>query len=266
MTSISSRRSAAACALALLGLTLAHGQEHGGIGTQATPGAAPEPPSLDELVVTANRIGSDPLATPATVATSTREDLERDLTRTVPEALKSIPGVAVQKTANGQGSPIIRGFTGYRTLAMIDGIRYNHSAYRDGPNEYFALIDPQALDRLELVQGPGSVLYGSDAVGGALNLFTRSAAFMAEAEGESFHHGGLFGRWHSSEQSWQARADYDFGTGQKWGLHLGGTWKDFGDVIAAEVGEQGFTGYTQRSYDARLDARLDNHWTLTLAH
>lgn len=225
-----------------------------------------EIPVLDEVVVTGSRSETPAFETPAAVEQFSRERLDHRLVRTVPEALKSVAGVAVQKTSNGQGSPIIRGFTGYRTLAMIDGIRYNHSAYRDGPNEYFSLIDAQALDRLELVQGPGSVLYGSDAVGGALNLFTRSADYMGETEGQFFQHGSLFGRWHSSEQSWMSRADYDFGVGQKWGLHLGGTWKDFGDVIAAELGEQPFTGYTQRSYDARFDARLDDNWSLTLAH
>lgn len=220
----------------------------------------------DEVVVTATRTGTDPFLAPAFVEVNTQADIEENLIRTVPEALKRMPGVAVQKTANGQGSPIVRGFTGYRTLALVDGIRYNHSAYRDGPNEYFSLIDPQALERLELVQGPGSVLYGSDAVGGALNLFTRGSDFAAQPEGKVFSHGSTFGRWHSSEQSWLGRADYNLGVGGEWGLHLGGTWKDFGDVIAAELGEQLFTGYTQRSYDAKFDARLDDHWTLTLAH
>ena len=225
-----------------------------------------ELPVLDEIFVTASRIETSALDTPAALDQLSREDLERRLVRTVPEALKSVAGVAVQKTANGQGSPIIRGFTGYRTLAMIDGIRYNHSAYRDGPNEYFSLIDPQALERLELVQGPGSVLYGSDAVGGTLNLFTRGADYLDAPAGQSFRQGSVFGRWHSSEQSWLSRADYDFGVGQSWGLHLGGTWKDFGDVIAAGIGEEPFTGYGQRSYDARFDARIDDRWSLTLAH
>ena len=221
---------------------------------------------MHEMVVTATRTESETFASPAKVEVRTRQDMEENLTRTVPEALKDMPGVTVQKTANGQGSPIIRGFTGYRTLAMIDGIRYNHSAYRDGPNEYFALIDPQALDHLELVQGPGSVLYGSDAVGGALNLFTRGSTFMNQTEGQFFHHGGLFSRWHSSEQSWLGRAEYDFGQGNEWGLHIGGTWKDFGNVHAAGFGEQPYTGFTQGSYDMRFDARLDDHWSLTLAH
>jgi len=225
-----------------------------------------EIPVLDEVIVTASRTLKPAFETPAAVEQFSRDRLEQRLVRTVPEALKSVAGVAVQKTSNGQGSPIIRGFTGYRTLALIDGIRYNHSAYRDGPNEYFSLIDPQALDSLELVQGPASVLYGSDAVGGALNLFTRSADYEGLQEGQFFQSGGLFSRWHSSEQSLQGRVDYDLGVGQEWGLHIGGTWKDFGDVIAAELGEQPYTGYEQRSYDVRLDVRLDDLWTLTLAH
>ena len=222
--------------------------------------------ALPEVVVTATRSAADPLHTPALVSLRTQLELEQRLARSVPDALWLTPGVAVQKTASGQGSPIIRGFTGYRTLALVDGIRYNHSAYRDGPNEYFSLLDVQSLDRMELVHGPASVLYGSDAVGGALALFTRGSGFAEKEPGAWFQNGSLFTRLHSSEQSWQTRGDYHIGEGGAWGLHLGGTWKDFGKVRAADLGELPFTGFTQRSYDARFDARLAENWTLTLAH
>ena len=87
----------------------------------------------------------------------------------VPEALSETPGVLVQQTAHGQGSPYLRGFTGFRTVALVDGIRLNNSTFRDGPNQYWSTIDALAITRLEVVKGPASVMYGSDAVGGTVN-------------------------------------------------------------------------------------------------
>ena len=89
--------------------------------------------------------------------------------RTTPDALAGLPSVMVQKTSYGQGSPYLRGFTGFRTLMLVDGIRLNNSVFRDGPNQYWNTVDPWAVDRYEVVMGPASVLYGSDAVGGAVN-------------------------------------------------------------------------------------------------
>ena len=92
--------------------------------------------------------------------------------RTLPEALGEVPGVLVQKTSNGQGSPFIRGFTGFRNVLLIDGIRLNNSVFRDGPNQYWNTVDTFAASRIEVLKGPASVLYGSDAIGGAVNVLS----------------------------------------------------------------------------------------------
>ena len=94
------------------------------------------------------------------------------MVRTAPEALRGLPGVLIQKTAPGQSSPFIRGWTAYHNLMLIDGIRVNHAAMRAGPNQYWSTVDPYTMGRLELVRGPHSVLFGSDAVGGTVNVIT----------------------------------------------------------------------------------------------
>jgi len=71
-----------------------------------------------------------------------RELIENRQVRTLAEALRELPGVMVQKTGHGQGSPYIRGFTGLRTLFLIDGIRLNNSTFREGPNQYWNTVDP----------------------------------------------------------------------------------------------------------------------------
>ncbi|MBL9116641.1 MAG: TonB-dependent receptor [Verrucomicrobiaceae bacterium] len=221
---------------------------------------------LSEVVVTATRSELDPYLAPHVVETLEANDIIERQARSVPEALRQMSGISVQKTSNGQGSPYIRGFTGFRTLALIDGVRFNNSIFRDGPNEYWNTIDALSMSGFELVQGQGSVLYGSDAIGGTLNLLTKRAAYESETAGEFFIHGNTFHRYSTAEQSYIGRVETQMGVGGEWGLHLGASLKSFGDVIGAEVGTQEKTGYDEWSYDARLDMRLSPNWELTAAH
>jgi len=220
---------------------------------------------LPELVITATRSGLDPQKAPSQVRVLDQEQLQERQVRTLPEALREIPGVNVQKTSNGQGSPFIRGFTGFRNLALIDGIRFNNSIFREGPNQYWNTIDSLAIDHIELVPGQGSVLYGSDAIGGTLNLFTKGSGFQAEQPG-FFFHGLSSWRGSTAEESNVLRQEVRFGEGGRWGLHLGASLKSFGDVHAAGIGDQPSTGYDEWAYDARLDVALSDQWTLTAVH
>ncbi|WP_345738973.1 TonB-dependent receptor [Prosthecobacter algae] len=221
--------------------------------------------TLPEVVVTATRTEQAAIAAPAQVRQLSSEQLQERQVRSLPEALEELPGVMVQKTANAQGSPYIRGFTGFRNLALIDGIRFNNSTFRDGPNQYWNTIDSYAIDRIELVPGQGSVLYGSDAIGGTLNLFTKGADFRNEQAGYFFH--GLTAyRGSTAEESNVGRQEFQFGEGGRWGLHLGASLKSFGDVHAAGIGDQPETDYDEWAYDMRLDVALDANWTLTAVH
>ena len=126
---------------------------------------------LETLVVTPTRREQAMLDVPYSVDFVSKERLEQ--ARSLPQALRDVPGVMVQETGPAQGSPYIRGFTGFRTLTLIDGIRLNNSVFRDGPNQYAGTIDPFSLSGIEVVKGPSSVLYGSDAIGGTVNALTK---------------------------------------------------------------------------------------------
>lgn len=236
------------------------------LGVVACSQAAEILPTLEPLVVSAARFEQAAAETPFSVAIATARDLEEKSVRSLPEALAELPGVMIQKTANGQGSPYLRGFTGYRTLALVDGVRYNNSVYRDGPNEYFSLIDFHTLERIELLGGPASVQYGSDAIGGTLNLLTRSADFMSEKAGDFYQHGSQSYRYSSAENSHITRTTAEIGSGGAWGLLLGITNEYFGDIEAAQLGTQRNTGYDQHGIDARYDWEISNQWHLTLNH
>ena len=143
---------------------------------------------LDPLVITATRSENTQFL-PYSVANITEDTMRDQARRTLPEALQYTPGVLVQKTTHGHGSPFIRGFTGRQNLLLVDGVRLNNSTWRSGPIQYWNTVDSYSLDRIELVKSQGSVLYGSDAIGGTLNAFTKSSNFMEQTEGAFFNHG-----------------------------------------------------------------------------
>ncbi|MHC4944268.1 MAG: TonB-dependent receptor plug domain-containing protein [Planctomycetota bacterium] len=222
------------------------------------------PHQLEDIVVTATRTENDPFEVPAYINTVDEKDIkERLLSRTVPEALKETAGVMVQKTSHGQGSTYIRGLTGFRTLFLIDGIRLNNSVFRDGPNQYWTTVDPLSLDRLEIVKGPSSVLYGSDAVAGTVNAITRSRKEF----GEGFlWDRSLYYRYSSAEDAHVGRAEISGSFDQDLGFLLGGSLKDYGDVRGGhKFGLQRKTGYDEVNGDFKLEYFPDVDSKLVLA-
>ena len=115
----------------------------------------------DPLIVTADGFEQQAFDTPYVVDVIGQDEIRDYGIRSVPEALRYTPGVLVQRTGHGQGSPYIRGFTGYRNVFLIDGVRLNNSIFRSGPNQYWNTIDPFSIERLEVIKGPSSGVYGS---------------------------------------------------------------------------------------------------------
>lgn len=205
---------------------------------------------LETRVITATRDDRSIFRSPYSVD-RVGQRLKERLYRTVPEALRDVPGTSIQKTGHGQGSPYIRGFTGYQTLMLIDGVRLNNSVFRSGPNQYWATIDPYSIDRLEILKGPGSVQYGTDAVGGVVQAFTRSPGLNREDREIG---GRIFARGASAERSLIGRSEFDVTVEKnRFGILGGVTGKNFGDLEGGHhVGKQENTGYTE--YDADLKA------------
>src|SRR5688572_758189 len=132
-------------------------------------------PYVSQIVVTPARGATEDTARVAQVATVVdRSGLETRPYTIVTQALKEEAGVLAQQTTASQGSPILRGFTGQRNLYLIDGVRYNTAAWRDGPSQYLAWLPAGDIERIELVRGPASTQYGSDAMGGAVGVFAPS--------------------------------------------------------------------------------------------
>ena len=236
------------------------------VSGQSDQGGGQEPKKAQRVLVTASGFREEELRSPYTFQTLDQNDLLETGSRTLPEALRYTPGVMIQKTAHGHGSPFIRGFTGRRNLIMIDGIRLNNSTFRSGPVQYWNTIDSLSIDRLEVIKSQGSVLYGSDAVGGTVNVFTKSSDFRGFGDGELIDSGSLLYRLDSNSLSQTGRLDVSTGQGGVFGLHVGMTYRDFGDIRDSAVGRMPKTGYEEFDYDVRLDVALSNSAQLTVAH
>ncbi len=218
---------------------------------------------MPPTVVTATREVWEAARLPSATVRLSEDDLLEGQPRTLPDALAQTPGVLGQRTGPGQGSPYVRGFTGYRTLAMIDGVRLNNSVFRDGPNQYWGTIDTFGLHGVELMRGQGSVLYGSDAIGGTLNALTRRPVYP---ESGTQTGGRLASRVSSAERSVALRGEVSHAEAGSHGILAGVTWRDFGDLRSAGLGRQPRTGYGEYGGDVKLEWMPSEDALVTFLH
>lgn len=147
-------------------------------------------PGHDQVSVLATRgMVDDPKSSTQVVSVRNRSDFAGRPLPTVGAALQNVPGVLVQTTTYGHVSPALRGLTGYQTLILFDGVRFNNAIFRSGPNQYMAFIDPGQASSIEAVLGPASASYGSDALGGVVSVISPEARYRGE--GERRVHGSL---------------------------------------------------------------------------
>lgn len=225
----------------------------------AKPSAAIE----DEVVVTAERSSSLMSKTVRSVSIVSGQDIYQRLSRTVPEALRYEQGILIQRTGPGGGAPFIRGMAGNQILYMIDGIRLNNSTYRSGPNQYLNTIDPFFIDRIEVVRGPGSVLYGSDALGGAINVITFRRKDFSKSAGFD---GRLMGRASSADLEQTGHLDFNVNGGSIFGLAVSGNLRKFGNITpGSNLPIQTLTDYEEQNFAGNFDFHFGSHVTVELA-
>ncbi len=142
----------------------------------------PSPLPVQALTVTVTRGALSPLRSPLAASAVGREALDRDHGISLAKTLERLPGVRDLSTGREIGKPVIRGLSGSRVLVLSDGMRLEDYAWsdEDGPS-----VDAAMADRVEVVRGPATVLYGADAVGGVVNVIPRPIPFAADG-GSSF--------------------------------------------------------------------------------
>jgi len=135
--------------------------------------------AIEEIQVTATRrpVTADKLSAALTLIPASKAAAGPLVT----DLLVAEPGVFRQQTTPGQGAAIVRGLKGSEVLHLVDGMRLNNAIFRNAPTQYLALVSPGSVERIELLRGSPTSLYGSDAVGGVVNVITRRPQFDEEA-------------------------------------------------------------------------------------
>ncbi len=239
-----------------------------GLGVTGTTAEAQQPAAfemrLEDLlnvrVVAAASREQRPFDSPRSVSVVTSEDLRRRNYRSTPEALQEVAGVMVQQTNDGGGSPILRGLIGNQVLLLIDGVRLNNAIYRLGPNQYLNTIDINSIERIEVIRGPGSVLFGSDALGGIINIVTKSRVI-----GDSRPAGvEVSTRLSTADQGVLGRMAFDAGT-RRMSVVGGVSLASLGRIrTGGQGGLQPFTGYDQWAADVKFVVAPGAGQTLTV--
>jgi hemoglobin/transferrin/lactoferrin receptor protein len=217
---------------------------------------------LKEVMVTATRNSQSSLLSPYSVSKLSLQGIDQFQSRTTPEALIGNAGVFVQKTNHGGGSPFVRSLTGNQNLLMIDGIRLNNATYRYGPNQYFNTIDLFSVGSIEVARGTGSVQYGSDAMGGVIQVFTKDPGFSKKSSWS----GNIIGRILGNDAEYSGRAELAY-SNAKTAFQIGYTERKFGDLPGGDTaGIQQPSGYKENALDAKFKWQLNSQWLLTAAY
>jgi hemoglobin/transferrin/lactoferrin receptor protein len=214
---------------------------------------------LNEVVVAANR-SAEPLSrVPQPIRVFTRNELRFLNQPTMAEVLQQSGQVLVQKSQLGGGSPILRGFEANKVLIVVDGVRMNNAIFRGGHLQNILTIDNAVVERMEVALGPGSVVYGSDALGGVIYVQTLSPKLSAS--GASTINANGFVRYSSAMNEKTAHADWNVGF-RKWALTTSVTASDFGDLRQgkqrnADMGQLGLRPF-YAGYENKTDVQLPN--------
>lgn len=198
--------------------------------------------TLDEIVLSVSKFGQKKRDIPQQIATVTSADVVFRNPQTAADLLEGSGQVYVQKSQLGGGSPLIRGFSTNRLLITVDGVRFNTAIFRGGNVQNVISIDPFSIERTEVILGPGSVVYGSDAVGGVMNFYTQKPKFSFE-EGLAVS-GNALGRYSTASNEKTGHFDLNIGT-KKWAFLTSASYSDFDDL---KMGSNGPDDYLRNEY------------------
>jgi hemoglobin/transferrin/lactoferrin receptor protein len=179
-------------------------------------------------------------------------------TPTTAELLMNTGNILVQKSQLGGGSPVMRGFEANKVLILIDGVRFNNAIFRGGHLQNVLRIDENVLDRIEVVYGPGSSIYGSDALGGVINFFTKNP--MLSTNAKPLFKAGAYGRYSYAYNEKTGHIDLNLGF-KKIGILGSFTFSDFGDLRQGKYGNPFIRDIWDRQY---YQANINNRDTMLL--
>ena len=198
--------------------------------------------SLDEIIISATRFEQDAGELPNRIISIPAEKIRFDNPQTTADVLANSNEVFVQKSQLGGGSPMIRGFSANEILIVVDGVRMNNAIFRSGNLQNVIAIDPNALSQSEVIFGPGTVIYGSDALGGVMSFMTLDPRLSTDRKFTSSVN--LMARYSSANTERTGHIDIAL-AGKKWASVTSFTSGWFDDL---RMGSKGPDEYLRKHY------------------
>ncbi|WP_054852502.1 TonB-dependent receptor domain-containing protein [Olleya sp. ITB9] len=197
---------------------------------------------LDEIVISASNFGQRKKDIPKTIKTVTAKNISFNNPQTSADLLEATGQVYMQKSQLGGGSPMIRGFSTNRLLITVDGVRMNNAIFRGGNLQNVISIDPLSIQNTEVTLGAGSIIYGSDAIGGVMSFYTKKPEFSLSDTLEIKSNVML--RYATASQEKTAHLDLNLGY-KKWAFLTNVSYTDFNDL---KMGSHGPEDYLRPEY------------------
>ncbi|MEO9570516.1 MAG: TonB-dependent receptor [Polaribacter sp.] len=208
-----------------------------------TVSLAKQSEQLDEVVLSVFKKAEKTNRIAEQIAVISTKDIQKISPQTSADLLATIPGIKVQKSQFGGGSPVIRGMESNRVLLVVDGVRMNNAIYRKGHLQNSISVAPNMLDKTEIVFGPSSVLYGSDALGGVIHYYTKTPTLSEKNEVKS----QFFSRFSTVNQeiTTNASAELSF---KNWASFTSISYSDFNDLKSGSNRSHGFDDWGKVFY------------------
>lgn len=198
----------------------------------------PKDQTLDEVILSVARNATTRKKIAEKVAVIDAKTIELQRPATGAELISLSPGVRIQKSQGGGGSPVIRGFEANRILMVVDGVRMNNAIYRSGHLQNAITINPNIIERVEIVYGSSSVGYGSDALGGVIHYYTKSPLINSEKK-TSFSFSSDFSSANKATiNSFSSEISF-----KKWASLTSISYSDFGDIRMGKNRTHDFTDW-----------------------
>ncbi len=182
---------------------------------------------IDEYVISASKYRESSLIIPYMVDVLEDKVLMESTGFTAADILEETGNILVQRTQGGGGSPILRGFEANKILLVVDGVRLNNAIYRNGHLQNSITIDNSILERTEIIFGPTSIMYGSDALGGVVHYYTKDPQMGTDSTTRLNTHAYM--QYTSAMNGITGHLDFAVG-GKRWASLTSITYKELGDI------------------------------------
>lgn len=219
--------------------------------------------SLNPVQVTASRLSASIFDVSTAVNVIEASEIDRQMPQVMPDLLRGRAGISVQETTPGQSTPIVRGLKGSEVLYLVDGMRLSNAMFRNAPNQYLALLDPLNIDHLEVIRGPSSALYGGDAMGGVVQVFTPEPKLNNAAGWQSKTR--FDNRYASAENAAHTHVRWQGGN-DRLAIMTNLGYQSYGNRIAGHGEEQAFSAFSAWAASGKVVYRpADTHeWMLDI--